>query len=237
MVETVWVAQKPKARSSFSLIFFPMTILAVIFTLISGCNHQYSSDGDIFVTGSQWVYVVTTLDSSKSIMKSDTITLTVEKGSFLVRQKKISWSIKNKLPDGSTEEIKEITGVVENKDRIWLHPPRFDYLKFTELTAFPEIKFPINQGKTWTSTLHIGAGWGKWKGEKVSSTYEIKGVNTKEMKTQNSDSCYLVSAVSKSKLGVYKTTYCFNLTTGFEYINYEHPDGTLTNITLKKRVK
>lgn len=214
-----------------------MTILAVIFTLFSGCNHQHSSDGDIFVTGSQWVYVITTFDSNKSIKKIDTITLTVEEGRFLLMQKKISWSIKSELPDGSTKEVMEITGVVEDNNRIWLHPPRFDYLKFTELTAFPEIKFPINVGKTWASTLHIGAGWGEWKGEKVSSTYEIKGVNTKEMKAQNSDSCYIVSAVSKSKLGIYKTTYCFNLTSGFEYFNYEHPDSTLTNITLIKRAK
>jgi|GEM_PF-3508859 len=217
------------ARLNFSLFFFiSMINLIVIFTLFLSCSNGQNDGSKIFTPGSEWVYIVKTLDSNKVIYKIDTLKLTVEEGTFLLRQKKISWSIKNVLPNGSVEEIFEITGVVENSNRVWLHPPRLDFLKFTELTAFPEVKFPTKENSEWSSTLNIGAGWGEWQGVKVKSDYTL----LKNNEISISDSCLVVSATSKSKLGTFNTTYKFCRNFGFEYIHYQHPNGSRTKIIL-----
>lgn len=217
------------ARLNFSLFFFiSMINLIIIFTLFLSCSNDQNDGNKIFTTGSEWVYVVKTLDSNKIINKLDTLKLTVEEGTFLIRQKKISWSMKNVLPNGSIEEIFEITGVVENSERIWLHPPRLDFLKFTELTAFPEVQFPAKENSEWSSTLKIGAGWSEWQGEKVKSRYTLS--NNSELAI--TDSCYVVSATSNSKLGTFKTAYKFCINSGFEYIHYQHPNGSFTKIIL-----
>lgn len=98
----------------------------------------------VFSEGRTWTYLATTTKNG-NVEEIDTLTLTVEKGNFFISQQKISWSIEHERPDGSKEEILEITGVVENKGRIWIHPPQLDYFKFTELTAFPEIRFPLDK--------------------------------------------------------------------------------------------
>ncbi len=35
------------------------------------------------------------------------------------------------------------TGVIENKERIWIHPPRNDAFSILEYSPFPQIHFPI----------------------------------------------------------------------------------------------
>ncbi|PKQ63554.1 hypothetical protein BZG02_09285 [Labilibaculum filiforme] len=41
------------------------------------------------------------------------------------------------------------TGIIENENRIWLHPPRNDQYQIHEYTPFPEVRFPLKVGSKW----------------------------------------------------------------------------------------
>lgn len=214
-------------------VFFTLKVLLPLFATLLFCSFLQGQTNEIFSEGTQWKYIVKTTDTTQA-RRFDTLILQVKKGSFFISQQKISWSLTKYKPNGIIKEFKGITGVVEDSARIWLHPPRLAFLKFTELTAFPEIKFPIKSGKTWSSTIHIGKGWGKWENEKVKSKYEIIGKTDLEHINANFSECYEINAVSVSKFGEYETSYCFNPKYGFVYFKYVHPDCTVTEIVLEE---
>ncbi len=70
-------------------------------------------------------------------------------------------------------------GYVENEERFWMHPPRDNQFITFELVPFPEIRFPIFDGKRWTSSLSIGEGWGNWAGLSLYSEYEMSADKAK----------------------------------------------------------
>ena len=74
----------------------------------------------------------------------------------------------------------EVTGVIENKQKTWMHPFRSNQYVFTEVAAFPMVKFPLEAGKTWDSNLNIHQGWGKWSNTTVNNKYEVIGYETVE---------------------------------------------------------
>lgn len=204
-----------------------MIIKILIPLLFAICVQSQPSD-KIFNEGASWLYEVQTIKNGK-IERTDTLTLRVEKGNFMISQQKISWGLTNIRTDGSKVEILSVTGVVENNSRIWLHPPRLDYLKFTELTAFPEVKFPIDKNKTWTSTISIGKGWGEWENHKVESKYEV--IECARPSDKSTVNCK-IKAISESNFGTYQTEYVLDFKRGFTYIKYFQPDNISTELKL-----
>ncbi len=51
---------------------------------------------------------------------------------------------------------KEVTGAIENKMNVWIHPPRSNFFKILELNPFPYIKTPYKIGTKWNWKLQIG---------------------------------------------------------------------------------
>lgn len=70
---------------------------------------------------------------------------------------------------------KQTTGIIENVREVWMHPFRSNQFNFTEVAAFPHVKFPLRKGATWTSNLQIGEGWGDWENSVINSNYEVTG--------------------------------------------------------------
>ena len=70
-------------------------------------------------------------------------------------------------------ERKEVTGIIENENRIWMHPFRSNQYAFTEVAPFPEVALPLEIGKTWGSSLQIYEGWGEWANSTLNKEYEI----------------------------------------------------------------
>lgn len=75
----------------------------------------------------------------------------------------------------------ETTGIIENVQEVWMHPFRSNQFNFTEVAAFPAVKFPLEAGKTWASDLQIGEGWGDWENTTAYSSYKV--VNKTKLKT------------------------------------------------------
>lgn len=51
------------------------------------------------------------------------------------------------------------TGIYEEKDRIWLHPPRDDKFRILEYSPWPYIYFPVSENKSWKRELALGEYW------------------------------------------------------------------------------
>lgn len=119
----------------------------------------------------------------------------------------------------------EKTGVIENEHRIYLHPPRESFMKFTELAPHPQVNFPIQKGAFYLVDLLVGPGFGEYTGlklkqkisvvEKVDSLWVFEGVNLSE------------SSFIKS----YQIRYWFNSDLGFVKLLYQCPDNKSIEMT------
>ncbi len=132
-----------------------------------------------------------------------------------------------------------MTGLVENKRNLWMHPTREGVFKILQLAPFPFIEFPIEKGKSWSWQLDIGDGWSderlvSWEGPIDNKiTYTISDFTTLETSLGKLE-CTLINAISSNKLGTTNATFYFNEKYGFVQMNYQNLDGSTMQISLDK---
>ncbi|MFV0390790.1 MAG: hypothetical protein ACK5KP_02725 [Paludibacteraceae bacterium] len=112
-------------------------------------------------------------------------------------------------------------GVIENFERVWMHPIRINQYKFTEIAPFPAVQFPLIKGKKWGNTTMIDEGWGEWNGETVEYKYKITGRTTFQLDDFQID-CWIIKSASKCSLGKSKLTTYFNDEYGFVKMIYKN---------------
>lgn len=110
------------------------------------------------------------------------------------------WNILNK------SYLYEKTGLIENRSKLWIHPPRSKYFRILEFTAFP---FENKLDNLYSDTIILGKGWGKHEYEKVISNYKLEKIGTK----------IIVHAESISILGKVISTFEIN---EFGFFKIEH---------------
>jgi hypothetical protein len=116
-----------------------------------------------------------------------------------------------------------IEGVIENVEEVWMHPFRFNQYNFTEVAPFPEVKFPLQIGKTWYGSLHIMEGWGDWENSRGSMEYEVLSRENVSIHYGDLSDCWKIHAVAKYPFGTSTLTFWFHEDLGFvkkEYTNY-----------------
>ncbi len=113
-------------------------------------------------------------------------------------------------------------GVIENDREVWMHPIRHNQYIFTEVAPFPEVKLPLEVGKTWKGGIGGLGGWGDWDGMDIMSSYEvIKHEDT--VLPFGKLKCWVIEASSSFDLGESTLTLLFNEDYGFvkmDYTNY-----------------
>jgi hypothetical protein len=124
---------------------------------------------------------------------------------------------KGLLTNNWNGEVKE--GVIENVEEVWMHPFRHNQFNFTEIAPFPQIKYPLEIGKTWTENLGI-QGWGDWDNSSINSYYEVVDSGMVITKYGIIDNCWKVHSKSIFKLGESVFEYWFNEELGFVKMNY-----------------
>ncbi len=132
---------------------------------------------------------------------------------------------KNQLNKGFLTDswMKEgIEGVIENVEEVWMHPFRYNQFNFTEVAPFPEVKFPLHIGKSWTGNLSIQEGWGDW--ENTNGYFEYKIVDKENITTNYGqiDDCWKIESKSKYEFGESKFDYWFSETLGFVKMDYRN---------------
>ncbi len=137
----------------------------------------------------------------------------------------------NKTSVNPNWRSQELTGVIENVEKIWTHPFRSNQYNFTQVAPFPQVELPLSIGKIWTDkNISLKDGFGYWANMKVISTFEVldkSKITTLYGKFPNS---WKIKAVSKFPLGESELTYWFNPEYGFAKMNYINYGGQRLDI-------
>jgi hypothetical protein len=134
------------------------------------------------------------------------------------------------------------TGLVENKDNIWMHPIRDGFFRCLETCPFPFIKYPLKKSKTWTDEMLIGENWGnekwgKWKGSLLLK-YEYKIVRKRKIDTEfGKIKCYVIESTAESAIGKTKLVSFFSEQYGFIRFEYSLLNNIKVNIWLTEYMK
>ena len=132
------------------------------------------------------------------------------------------------------------TGIIENVKKIWMHPMRSNQYVTTEICPYPEVKFPLEIGKSWSSTMNLGKKWGIWSGKSGEFSYTVTDKVFENFTFLDKPlECWKVEATSFFEFGTSKLSFLFNEDYGFvnlSYNNYlnEEISFVLVNVESKK---
>ena len=133
---------------------------------------------------------------------------------------------------------KEVTGLFENENFLWQHPPRSNQYIYCQIAPFPEVKFKkLFIDSVWNSSLTILGGIpkrGEFKGI-VNSKFKVISKDTFLLNGEIIPNCWKIEAIGiHSRLGENKLTFIFNNDFGIIEYDYHFYDGTRLIIHLEK---
>ena len=192
-----------------------------------------------------YVYDVTYEDSLGKVLSHETLTLQPTEKAWEIDSKQTlltfllsytpsdSISLYLKSPNGLKRRWahKFQEGVIENENRIWMHPLRQNQYALTEIAPFPEVKLPLQTGHLWESKLEIYQGFGTFQGD-VKSKYVIELREARQYKF-GTLACWKINATGEhNKLGKSGVVYYFNKDIGFTEMNYWFYNGYKISLKL-----
>ncbi|MEO9870447.1 hypothetical protein [Ekhidna sp.] len=122
-------------------------------------------------------------------------------------------SINKKLLDWTWVK-KTTTGIIENENIIWMHPFRQNQYSFTEVAPFPEVRLPLEHGKTWSGSLNIYEGWGDWANSTLTNYYEVIGYENLELPYRKLEAWH-ISSYTEASFGSSSHNFWFHPEFGF----------------------
>lgn len=135
--------------------------------------------------------------------------------------------------------FKNSTGLVENNQNIWIHPPRFGFLRSLETCPFPYIILNKPIGYKWNDAMSIGnywsdKRWGTWDNRLLLKyNYEIIGEEIIKTPLGNLKSLKVYSSAT-SEIGKSILISYFNETYGFIKLEYTLFNGIKIDLNLIK---
>jgi hypothetical protein len=114
----------------------------------------------------------------------------------------------NNIADLNMSLIEAKTGAIENKEEVWIHPPRSKYYKLLELSPFPLIKWNKN---TYQSTIKLGGSWGVFSYDTITSDYVVENQN---------NGTFLIKAKSSTRSGIIRAEFIYSIESGFTNLEY-----------------
>lgn len=141
---------------------------------------------------------------------------------------------KNGTKKGSFSWIYGMTGIIDNRKNLWIHPPRDYGFKILELNPFP-FYYLDESVKRWTWALEVGGFWldPRWidHTEIINIQYEYTKSGNETIRTPLGDIyCNVVNAIATADLGdkvmnSYLTSY-YHKDYGFVRLEYTNVDET-----------
>jgi len=190
----------------------------------------------IFKKGKDYIFQATYKDRNGKILSNSKISIipSGERISFAPeRQDRVTYIYENYQEDSiklvnhklnpkyQNWVNKAEEGIIENIEKVWIHPMRQNQYKFTEVSPFPEIELPIEIGKEWESTLNISNAFGEWANTSGVSEYKIIGRDSFYFQN-NKIECWKIESKSKFPFGTSFLNYKFNKDYGFVELNYQN---------------
>lgn len=124
----------------------------------NGIKSKYNADNLIFTTGKLMNYSVSQKNKEKVLdFKLELLVIpgkisggTKIKYKYYYQDENLTKAEKLDYLDTVKFFKWEITNVMEDDNGVWIHPPRSYSLECLELSPFPQIKFPVTLGQTWS---------------------------------------------------------------------------------------
>ena len=191
-----------------SLKFNRILLLGIpVLMVFLSCNEKADFK---FEKGKKLVYHSDYRDSSGQLIASEIVEMigTGEKTHFSNRQEKIFYNFlynpsdsamfvnKPRLyPDFTYSLSWQKTfsqGIIQDSNRIWMHPLRANQYRFTQDSPFPEVKFPLETGKKWKRSGRSGTDFKT----PVIATYEVQKRAPFKSRSGKIKDCWFISANS-----------------------------------------
>ena len=116
-----------------------------------------------------------------------------------------------------------LEGIIENVDRVWIHPIRSNQFILNETAGFPDVRLPLEINKEWSSTMNI-MGWGDWKNSIFKNSYKV--ISKKKYLLNNEELlCWEVECYTNFRGEINKHTFLFNEQYGFVEMKYNYQNG------------
>ena len=222
-----------------------LIILCTFYLFVSSVKAQRLKP-EIYQIGSEWIYEYEYIPHNKKDLENIQLMIEETKKIDKVVMEIVEFDVKkfnvglektevvqDRLQQYSypPELMKGSAAIIENNEKVWIHPPRTYFFKILELNPFPDILKPYTIGREWDWSLEIGDYWGnvkwkEWEGVIINKQYyKITGDTVLNTKTGNLH-CYIVDSYAVSELGkTYLTSY-FNDKYGFIKLDYTNIDGS-----------
>ena len=123
----------------------------------------------------------------------------------------------------------DTTGIIEDEEKIFIHPPRHNQYTLTEIAPFPDFRKNLKIGDTYTALIIIGPGWGDWSGKKIKSRYIIE-----DTRIEKGDKYWTIKATSELDGKTTDCEFIFNEKKGFVSLVYNFFNGDKMTMKLKK---
>lgn len=122
-------------------------------------------------------------------------------------------------------------GVIQDPHRIWMHPVRNNQYILTEIAPFPEVRFPLEKGLQWHSTLWIYEAFGSFYGT-VESDYVVEGRLLREYDFGHQPCWKIIATGLHDRLGKNTAVFYFHEIMGITEMNYHFYNGQEIEIKL-----
>jgi hypothetical protein len=123
----------------------------------------------------------------------------------------------------------DTTGIIENKEKIWIHPPGHNQYSLTEIAPFPDFRKNQKIGDTYNSILWVGSGWGDWTGKKIKTQYVIS-----DKREEAVDTFWTIKATSEIDGRYSSCEFILSGKNGFVFLEYNFYNGDKMTMTLRK---
>lgn len=117
----------------------------------------------------------------------------------------------------------DTTGIIENEEKVWMHPFRHNEFFKAEVAPFPVVLFPISKEKmeAYRTKTVIVKDWGLYSGSYTENEYEYLGKVTKSYSDISELDCHRFKGTGYNNFnGLSKIDYYFNEDLGFVEMNY-----------------
>ncbi len=202
--------------------------------LVFVCN------GQVFNAGKKFDFSVQYFQSDKKITVNESLKFVISGQNWKQdkNQKEAIWeySTKKKTQKVFKNQFSlgwmafDTTGVIENDQKTWIHPPRHNQYLMNEIAPFPDVRKKYKVGETYQSILFIGNGFGIWSGKKCKNSYNVISIDIAQ-----TDTVWTINSKSEIDGKVNILIFKFSSVRGFILFDYTFFNGDKETIILKNK--